>query len=218
MRNKPISAFVTVATILVSVTLFGTAPAFALPTAHGTATCRVLPGGNGFVNPGLTPAGSPGGVKINFSAQLGPLVGTNLCGGTVTSPAGTKVIGGHLTGSGFYNNVPGFPNGSACANFTHHDNVGAIIVKISWTVSGPLIAGTTVTYTGNPATVTNAGGVDTITLHAPLGTANKAGSFGFPPAGLPNTVKIKTNLPASPPPCGAGPFKNFNITGGSASM
>ena len=174
--------------------------------------------GSGFVNPALTPAGSVGGVKIDFSAKLVPPVGTNECAGTVTSPAGIKVSGGHLTGSGFFNTVAGFPNGSKCANFTHHLNVGSIIVKIGWIVSGPPIAGTTVTYTGNPGTVTNTGGVDTITLHAPLGTATKTGSFAFPPTGLPNTVKIKTTLPASPPPCGAGPFKNFNITDGTVSM
>ncbi|MGO9872270.1 MAG: hypothetical protein ACLPVY_00605 [Acidimicrobiia bacterium] len=218
MRNKPFSALVTMATIVVSVTLVGVSPAGAAVNAHGTVTCRVLPGGSGSVNPALTPAGSPGTVKINFAAQLVPPVGTKFCGGTVTSPAGVKVLAGHLSGGGFYNNVPGFPNGSACANFTHHDNVGSITVTIGWTVSGPPIAGTTVTYTGNPGTVTNTGGVDTITLHAPLGTAHKAGSFAFPPAGLPNTVKIKTTLPASPPPCGPGPFKNFNITGGSVSM
>ena len=216
MRDKPVSATIAFTTIVAAVTLFGTAPAYALPAAHGKVSCAVLAGGSGFVNPGLTPAGSPGGVKINFAAKIGPVVGTRRCAGTVTSPAGTTVTGGHLTGSGFFNNL--LPNGSTCANFTHHDNVGTITVKISWTVSGPPIAGTTVTYTGNPGTVTNTGGVDTITLHAPLGTAHKAGSFAFPPAGLPNTVKIKTTLPASPPPCGPGPFKNFNINGGSVSM
>jgi hypothetical protein len=218
MRNKPVSACIAVATMIATVTLFGTTPAFALPTAHGTVTCFVSPGGSGFVNPALTAAGSPGGVKIDFSARLVPPLGANDCGGSVTSPAGTRVMAGKLTGSGFYSTVAGFPNGSACASFTHHDKVGSITVKIIWTVSGPPIAGTTVTYAGNPGTVTNTGGIDTITLHAPLGTAHKTGSFAFPPTGLPNTVKIKTTLPASPPPCGGGPFKNFNITGGSVSM
>ena len=48
-----------------------TAPqaAWALPNAHGIANCQIF-SGHGTVSPGLTPAGSPGGVKINFTASL----------------------------------------------------------------------------------------------------------------------------------------------------
>lgn len=189
-----------------------TAPqaAWALPNAHGTVSCPVY-GGSGSVSPGLTPAGSPGGVKINFKANVGYASG-GPCGGTVTSPPGVKVVSGTLTGTGYYNAVAAHPNGSACPNFVGPDVVGKITVVIKWTVLGPPIANTKIVYKNNTGTVTGPP-VDTIKLKAPTGTATKTGSFA---TGVANTTKLVTNLPG--PGCGPGPYSAFTITSGAISL
>ena len=187
------------------------------PNAHGSANCRVVQGA-GTVTPGLTPAGSPGGVKISFHAVLGPLPASGFCAGAVTTPAGDHVTGGTVTGSGFFNPVPATGSGSSCVNFATTDVVRTITVTIAWTTSGPPIASTKIVYAGLHNTVTVTGGLDTITLRQPPapGTAVKSGSFAFPPAGAPNTTKIKTTLPG--PGCGPGPWSGFTIVGGGVNM
>jgi hypothetical protein len=182
--------------------------AWALPSAHGIANCLIV-SGNGTVSPGLTPTGSAGGVKIHFTASLtSPAAGCP--NSNVTSPAGDVILGGTVTGSGFYNPVPATANGSSCANFAGPDVVGKIKVTIKWLMSGAPVANTTIVYQHNPGTVVAAPN-DTITLKAPPGTAAKAGSFATP-AGL-NTVQLKTTLPG--PGCGPGPWWTFTITGGN---
>ncbi len=184
------------------------APAGALgPNATGIANCHIY-GGHGTLSPGLTPAGSPGGVKIAFAATLNNPTGALCANANVTSPAGVKIIGGTVTGSGFYNAPPGM-NGSSCANFHGPDKVGTITVRVHWMTIGGPIADTVIVYTANPNTVSGAP-VDTIKLVAPPGTAAKSGSFVGPPTL--HTTELVTNLPA--PPCGPGPFATFHISGG----
>jgi hypothetical protein len=199
-------AVVTVPTGLVVVALPGIAWAPPPPNAIGTAVCKIA-SGSGKVSPGLTPAGSPGGVKIHFSATM--VVGGS-CGGTVTSPSGVTVVGGTLKGSGFYNPVPATANASSCSNFAGADIVGKIKVKINWTVVGPAIAPTKVVYQNNTGTVVGSG-TDTITLDAPTGTAVKSGSFTVP--AVPHKLVLVTTLPG--PTCGSGPFSSFSILSGS---
>jgi len=185
-----------------------TAPeaAWALPNAHGIANCHIV-SGHGTVNPGLTPAGSPGGVKINVTASQTSTAGCP--NSNVTSPAGDRILGGTVTGSGFYNaHSPG--NGSSCVNFAGPGVVGKITVTIKWHMSGPPVANTKIVYQHNPNTVTAAPN-DTITLKAPPGTAAKTGSFAAPASN--NTVQLTTTLPG--PGCGPGPWSAFKITGGN---
>jgi len=194
-----------------------TAPqaAWALPNAHGTVSCPVT-SGSGTVNPGISIAGSPGGVKITFKATLGNTGA--LCAGLVTAPAGDKIIGGTLTGSGYYNAPTTAANGSSCANFDGPDKLGVITVVIKWLTTGPPIANTKVVYKNNPGTVAGAV-VDTITLKVPpAGSAVKSGSFAFPPAGNPRLTKLVTTLPAPGGACTAVPQTTFNITGGTVAM
>ncbi len=175
-------AITTVAAVLplglVTVAAAQSASAAGPPNAKGSATCNIVQGA-GTVSPGLTPAGSPGGVKITFHATLSNIPGAVGCGGMVKKPAGTVVTGGTLTGSGFYNPPPSSGIGSSCAAFAGADVVGKIKAKITWTTTGPPIAPTKVVYQNNPGTVTGAG-VDTIDLKAPPGTAHKTGSFAAP--------------------------------------
>jgi hypothetical protein len=187
------------------------------PPAHGSVNCPVIQG-TGTVTPGLTPAGSPGGVKINFHAVLGPLPSSGMCGGAVTAPAGVIVKGGKINGSGFFNAAPPAVTASSCANFATTDVVGTITVTIAWITSGPPIAQTRIVYSNLQLTVTVAGGHDTITLRKPPGpgTVVKSGSFAFPPTGAPNTTRIKTTLPG--PGCGPGPWTGFTIVGGAVTM
>ena len=103
------------------------------PPATGTAICKIA-SGSGTLSPGLTAAGTPGGVKIQFVATM--VVGGS-CGGAVTSPSGVTVNGGTVKGHGFYNPVPSTANGSSCANFAGSDIVGKIVVKVNWSVTGP---------------------------------------------------------------------------------
>ncbi|HXQ76269.1 MAG TPA: hypothetical protein VN791_07210 [Acidimicrobiales bacterium] len=187
-------------------------PASAAPPATGTVLCGVTIGGGGAVHPGLTTAGSAGGVKISFSAKLS----TGNCSSHVTSPSGVVVTGGHLTGSGSY----GTNVGSSCANFDGPDTVGKITVVIHWTTTGGSIANTKVTYKLNLGT-TSGFPTDTIDLVAPSGTAHKsaASSFFTLPTVGPNETKLVTNLPApGSPGCTAVPFVNFQITGGDVDM
>ncbi len=184
------------------------APAGALgPNATGIANCRIY-GGHGTLSPGLTPAGSPGGVKISFTATLTSPTGAPCGNANVTSPPGVRIIGGTVTGSGFYN-PPSSGIGSSCANFHGPDTVGTITVRVHWATTGGPIADTVIVYHNNPNTVSGAP-VDTIKLNAPPGTATKSGSFTGPPTQ--HTTELVTNLPA--PPCGPGPFATFHISSG----
>jgi len=190
--------------------------AWALPNAHGTVRCPVT-SGSGTVHPGLSVVGSHGGVKITFKATLG-VPGALLCGGAVTSPPGDKIVGGTLTGSGYYNAPTSAANGSSCANFDGPDKLGVITEVIKWNVIGPPIANTKVVYKNNAGTVSGAT-VDTIDLNVPpAGTAVKAGSFAFPPAGNPRVTQLVTTLPAPGAGCPTVPQVNFTITGGVVAM
>jgi hypothetical protein len=200
------AAVVAVPAGLVVVALPGIAWAPPPPNAVGTAICKIG-SGSGTVSPGLTLAGSSGGVKINFSASM---VAGGTCGGSVTSPSGVTVVGGTLTGSGYYLPVPASNNGSKCANFAGSDKVGKIVVKINWAVVGPAIAPTKVVYKNNTGTVVGSG-TDTITLDAPTGTAVKTRSFTTPT--LPHKLVLVTTLPG--PSCGSGSYGTFSILGGS---
>jgi hypothetical protein len=192
--------------------------AWASPNAHGKAACTIV-GGSGNVSPGLSPAGAIGGIKINFSASMSLAAGSK-CASSVTTPLGVTVIGGTVTGSGYYLPVAPQTKASKCANFDAGgtDKVGVITVTIKWLTAGPAIAPTTIVYKNLRNTVTGAV-VDTITLKHPPnpGTAVKSGSFSFPPAGAPNTTQIVTTLPSNTPPC-VGTHSAFTITGGYVSM
>jgi len=179
--------------------------AWALIGGQGIANCQIF-SGHGTVSPGLTPAGSASGVKIHFTAMLDSAAAGGCPNSNVTVPAGDTIIGGKVTGSGFYNGV----NADACSNFNGPDVVGKIVVTIKWTMSGAPIAPTRIVYTSNPGTVTGAP-FDIITLSAPPGSATKTGSFVAPPTL--NTVQLKTDLPG--PGCPPGPTSTFNVTGGN---
>jgi hypothetical protein len=176
------------------------------PPATGTAICKIA-SGSGTLSPGLSSTGTPGGVKIQFTATM--VVGGS-CGGTVTSPSGVTVVGGTLKGHGFYNPVPSTANGSSCANFAGSDIVGKIVVKVNWSVTGPAIAPTKVVYKNNTGTVVGSG-TDTVTLNAPSGTAVKSGSFTTP--NNPHKLVLVTNIPG--PTCGTGTYSTFSILPGS---
>ncbi len=189
--------------------------AVAAPIATGTASCPVV-GGSGTVSPGLSLAGSPGGVKITYKATIGHPGTTILCGGTVTSPAGVHVVGGTVTGSGYYNPPTAAAHGSSCANFDGPDKVGVIKETIVWATIGGPIANTNVTYTGDLASTTGPlNGHDTLRLLAPYGV-KAAGSSFLAPA-LPITSRFVTTLPAPGALC-VGTTTAFKITGGVVSM
>jgi hypothetical protein len=186
----------------------GVAVAKAPPKAKGIVNCAIY-GGTGTLNPGLTPAGQPGGVKISFTASVG--TPSAACpNAAVTKPKGVALLGGTVTGSGYYKALAAPASASSCGDFDGTDVVGEITVTIAWLTSpAGAIANTTIIYKNNPATVSGSP-TDTITLLAPPGTAHKTGSFAAP--GSNNTVELKTDLPG--PACGAGPFSTFNIVGG----
>ena len=122
--------FVAAAALLASMGVFmvagsGVAVAKKLPKAVGIANCPIY-SGSGTVNPGLTPAGSPGGVKINFTASLTSPAGGPCGNSSITSPAGVTIVGGTVTGSGYYKSVAG--GASSCAKFDGVDVVGKIRV------------------------------------------------------------------------------------------
>jgi hypothetical protein len=187
----------------------GVAVAKAPPRAKGIVNCAIF-SGTGTLNPGLTPTGQAGGVKINFTASLGSPAAA--CpNAAIKKPKGVTLLGGTVTGSGFYQALAAPASASSCADFDGTDVVGQITVTISWLTSPPsAIANTTIVYKNNAATVSGSP-TDTITLLAPPGTATKTGSFAAP-SSL-NTTEIKTDLPA--PPCGPGPYSSFTIVGGN---
>ena len=105
--------------------------------------------GHGTVSPGLTPAGSPGGVKITFRANVldarcrrlsqrqchfpggrqDPWRDCDRVRATTTRPARQRQL------------VP---------NFAGPDVVGKITVTIKWVMSGPPVANTKIVYQHNP--------------------------------------------------------------------
>ena len=168
-------------------------------------------GGTGFVSPGLASVGTPGIMKIKFTAQLVP-VPANACGNGVTSPAATHVTGGTVVGSGTYTPLVATGRGEQVHEPAGTDKVGTITVTINWTTTGTDIAPTTVVYSGNTGTVTVSGGHDLITLTG--GTIS--GSFTLPASASTYTTKLLTSLPG--PTCGPGPYSNFKIHSGSVAM
>ena len=188
--------------------------AVAAPIATGTASCPVI-AGSGTVSPGLSGGGSPGGVKINYKATIGHPGTTILCGGTVTSPTGVHVVGGTVTGSGYYTSSA--PHGSSCVNFHGPaDKVGVIKETIVWATIGGPIANTNVTYTGDVGSTTGPlNGFDTLTLKAPYGVKGGGSSFHAP--ALPIMSKFVTTLPAPGTHC-VGTTTAFKITGGGVAM
>jgi hypothetical protein len=201
------TALATGAVLLTPLAAAGTASA----AVHGSGkvTCFVQ-SGSGTLLPGLTPAGSPGGVKINFSGKLV----TGQCSSAVTKPKGDQVTGGTFSGTGFYDSPPAGGPGSSCANFDGPDVVGKITVTINWTTTGVPIAPTVITYASNPGTVSGSPTDTFLFTNAPPGTATKSGSFAS--ATTPATVKLLTDLPG--PTCGAGPFTTFNISNGTIKV
>lgn len=177
--------------------------------ASGKVTCFVQ-SGSGTLNPGLTPAGSSGGVKINFKGKFVP----GQCSSAVTKPKGDQVTGGTFSGTGFYDSPPAGGPGSSCANFDGPDPVGQITVTINWTTTGTPIAPTTIVYANNPGTVSGSPTDTFVFNNAPPGTATKSGSFAS--ATTPATVKLLTSLPG--PTCGAGPFTSFSISNGDVNV
>ncbi len=189
--------------------------AVALPIATGTASCPVI-GGSGTVTPGLSVAGSPGSVNITYKATIGHPGSTILCGGAVTSPTGVSVIGGTVTGAGYYTAPTAAAHGSSCVNFDGPDKVGVIKEVIKWITIGGPIANTNVTYTGDIASTTGpVNGFDTLTLKAPYGVKTAGSSFHVP--ALPITSKFVTTLPAPGLHC-VGTTTAFKITGGGVAM
>ncbi len=138
------------------------------------------------------------------------------CSGLVTFPAGVKVLGGTLTGSGYYNAPSAGAHGSSCVNFDGPDKVGVIHETIVWTTIGGPIANTNVTYTGDVASTTGPiNGFDTLTLKAPYGVKAAGSSFLVP--ALPIASKFVTTLPAPGLHC-VGTTTAFKITGGGVAM
>jgi hypothetical protein len=210
------AAFATITSVGMVVAVTSGAYAKAPGKAQGTAHCHIF-SGSGTLTPGLTPSGASGGVKIHFTASLRNPTGAPCADSSVTSPKGVTITGGSVTASGTYSAVPVTGHGSSCANFDGADVVTKITVTIKWTTHGPAIADTKIVYTHNPSTVSGTS-TDTVTLAAPPvpGSAVKHGSFaGSSP---PNTTQIATNLPSPGPPCKAGPYSTFTITGGSVSV
>lgn len=182
----------------------GAAPAAAIVHASGQVTCPIA-AGTGTLSPGLTTAGSPGGIKINFQGTLAK----GSCSSDVTQPQGDQVTGGSFTGSGYYTGAMA----SSCANFDGVDVVGQITVTITWITTGAAIAPTTIVYKNNPGTVPALGGM--ITLKAPPGTATKFGSFNA--NGTPHLTQMRTSLPGpNCPP--APPITTFTMLGGKVKV
>jgi hypothetical protein len=212
MLRNPLPKLATAAVLLGVLAFVEPGVAWAAPMASGTVTCPVVSGA-GTLSPGLTAAGSPGGVKITFHAKLGP-VPTAGCSSSAVLPSGLPVTikGGKLTGSGFFNGPPSSGIGSSCANFDGPDVVGTIKAKVAWAASHA-IAPSKVVYTGGTPAVSGSP-TDTIQLPATGTTTTKSGSFTTPP--LPNTIKLVTNIPST---CTSGPpITTFTITGGSVSL
>jgi len=195
---------------LVVATYPGAAVASGPPRAVGTANCPIY-SGKGTLNPGLTPAGSPGGVKIAFKATLTSPTGAACANSSITKPAGVTIIGGTVTGSGYYNGPSGASTGNSCSEFDGPDVLGQITITIKWLTTGGPIANTKIVYSGNSGTV-NGSPTDTITLDTPpAASATKTGSFHAP--ATVHKVQLQTDIPG--PACGPGPYSRFNILGGS---
>jgi hypothetical protein len=186
--------------------------AWAAPVAVGTASCPIIAGA-GTLSPGLTAAGSPGGVKITFHATLGPTPLSG-CASSVHLVTGAPVTitGGTLKGAGFYNGPAG-SSGNSCANFDGPDILGKIVATVKW-AAVPAIAPSKVVYKGGTPSVSGAP-TDTISLPALGGITVKSGSLTSP--ALPHDIKLVTDIPST---CAAtsAPVTTFTISGGNVSL
>jgi hypothetical protein len=207
MRHSWIAALAAGPVLALLLVPAGAASAGANAHGSGQVSCPVA-GGTGTVFPGLSIAGSPGGLKIHFQGSFS----TGNCVSAVTQPPGDQVTGGTFTGDGFFTGAMA----SSCANFHGADVVGQISVTINWNTTGAVIAPTTIVYKNNPGTVS---GATIISLTAaPPGTATKTGSFNAP--GTPRFTQLKTDLPSPGPTCPVSPSMSmpFTITGGQIKV
>jgi len=148
--------------------------ASAAPALSGNVSCASFVG-TGTFGPGLTVAGSPGGVKITYKGTL-----SGCTGGSINyAGAIHTVTGGRVKGSGYFTGV----TGSKCANFQGAipvDNVGKIKMKVNWTLSPPLVvAPSKVTYgVGGPYKAPVAGVTMSLEMGAvPVTPTVVAGSY-----------------------------------------
>jgi hypothetical protein len=189
------------AALLPSVLLLVVQPGLASASvvAVGTANCNIASGG-GTINPKLTAAGSNGGMKINFSAKLGPCPNASF-----TTPSGDTIVAASMTGKGYYSNN----HANKCASyFGSTDTIGRIKVTIKWKATPTPIANTVLKYVAVPSSGAPAA---VITLQAPPAPV-ASGSFE-PASPVPpmNTITLNSNLT-----CG-GPH-NFAISGGNVDV
>jgi hypothetical protein len=187
--------------------------AWAAPVATGTAICPVQ-SGSGTLSPGLTDAGGPGGVKINFTAKLGPTPLAGCSGSAMIPGALVTITGGTLTGSGFFNGPAGSTTGNSCVNFDGPDVLGMITAKVVWSASIPIAPSKVIYKHGSPAV----GGAptDTVSLPAPGTITIKHGSFHTPV--LPEDINLTTDIPSTCPGEVPPGITTFTITGGKVSL
>jgi hypothetical protein len=119
-------------TILASMLVLGNAPAWALPAATGTGSCKFVSGSGGFDDQiNQTGVASVTQVHIKFTVNA-----NRDCSISVVSPAGDIVKGiASLSGTGTYTRAAGFAD--ACANFVGGDVV-KVKVKVKWIASSPI--------------------------------------------------------------------------------
>jgi hypothetical protein len=201
-RLAVVSAFV----VLQAGFLFGVSgDASASPVLVGHVSCSTFTGAGKF-SPGLTTAGSAGGVKITVKGKIFGCTGGSITIGSTTY----TVTGGSATINDWYFTGT---TGSKCANFQGAvplDKVGLIKMKVKWTLSPPLVvAPSHVKYSaGTYSAVTPAFGpmaLDLGSLATPPSTTSITGSYAADFL----TQNTLMNIPTPPAGCPVGPAFAF---------
>jgi hypothetical protein len=197
-RLAVVSAFV----VLQAGVLFGVSgEASAAPVLVGHVTCSIFKG-TGKFSPGLTTAGSAGGVKITAKGKFAGCTGGSI---TISSVTHT-VTGGSATINDWYFTGT---TASKCADFQGAvpvDKVGLIKMTVKWTLTPPLVvAPSHVKYSaGTYSAVTPPFGPMALDLGAaatPPSTTSITGSYAADAL----TQNTLMNIPTPPAGCPVGP-------------
>jgi len=169
-------------------------PSWALPPPLvGTTNCANFVGA-GVFGPGLTVPGVGTAVKITYHGTVSGCVGLNRRNGV--GPAVT-ITSGAVKGSGYFTGALA----SKCANFegaAPADRVGRITMTVAWTVVGPAVQPSAVTYNAGLYTDPLTVGRINLTLGRPL-TPTVVGAGSFAGSLIQRTImRITTNAAHCP--------------------
>jgi hypothetical protein len=185
--------------VLASMLTLGIGPAWALPIARGTGSCKIVSGVGGF-DKQITKGGTASVTKVKISFKIDP---NKDCTVTLRSPSGDVVTGVEsIVGSGVYERAGGFAD--SCTNIAGGDTA-VVKVKVQW-IATTAIATTRATFGTGASSPSGSSSVLTYS-----GEIAWAGSFTTSAAA--GKLVLATSIPTPAACTTTTKFDSFTIDG-----